>query len=93
MVVDRFRFATDDKLCYDFLNKGECERVSRGNVCKFRHVPLDHPQAIAARPHLLQNKVQFGNLPRAAAKKDLRYVPTCFVPAHIPRFRGCFSLM
>ena len=37
---------TDSRICFPFLNSGSC---ARGNLCKFRHLPQDHPDAIADR--------------------------------------------
>ena len=38
--------APEARLCFPFLNKGVCER---GTACRFRHVPPDHPDAVADR--------------------------------------------
>ena len=34
------------RICFPFLNSGTC---ARGNLCKFRHLEQDHPDAIADR--------------------------------------------
>ena len=34
------------RLCFNFLNKGFCDK---GGACRFRHLPPDHPDAIADR--------------------------------------------
>lgn len=34
------------RICFPFLNKGFCQR---GSMCKYRHLPQDHPDAIADR--------------------------------------------
>jgi hypothetical protein len=36
----------ETRICFPFMNKGRCER---GNVCRFRHLRPDHPDAIADR--------------------------------------------
>jgi len=36
-----------DKLCFQFLNTGKCDRFNRGENCRFRHPPADDPEAIA----------------------------------------------
>jgi len=34
------------RICFPFLNHGRCDR---GSACRFRHLPQDHPDAIADR--------------------------------------------
>jgi len=36
----------EQRICFPFLNRGSCER---GAACRFRHLPPDHPDAIADR--------------------------------------------
>lgn len=36
-----------DKLCFQFLNTGKCDRFNRGENCRFRHPPANDPDAIA----------------------------------------------
>lgn len=36
----------ETRICFPFMNKGRCER---GNMCRFRHLRPDHPDAIADR--------------------------------------------
>lgn len=36
----------ETRICFPFMNKGRCER---GNMCRFRHLTPDHPDAIADR--------------------------------------------
>ncbi|KAG8470396.1 hypothetical protein KFE25_008817 [Diacronema lutheri] len=43
-------------LCFDFVNRGVCSRLQRGEVCKYRHLPPDHPDVLA-------DKVRQGKLP------------------------------
>jgi len=37
------------KICFDFLNRGQCSRTQSGKVCSYRHLPPNHPEAIADR--------------------------------------------
>ena len=36
----------ESRICFPYLNHGTC---ARGNLCKFRHLEQDHPDAIADR--------------------------------------------
>ena len=36
-------------MCFEFMNKGTCQRVESGKICRFRHLDSDHPDAIADR--------------------------------------------
>ena len=38
--------AAEARVCFSFLNHGTCER---GEVCRFRHLTADHPDAVADR--------------------------------------------
>ena len=44
------------RLCYDFLNTGKCKRDAAGEVCRFRHLPPDHIDAIV-------DKIRNGKMP------------------------------
>ena len=34
-------------ICFDFINKGSCSRLMRGEPCKYRHLAPNHPDAVA----------------------------------------------
>lgn len=34
-------------LCFEFVNRGSCSRLQRGEGCKYRHLPPTHPDVIA----------------------------------------------
>ena len=38
--------ASDAELCYDYLNNGECQREMAVGMCRYRHLPPDHIDAI-----------------------------------------------
>jgi hypothetical protein len=38
--------SVETRICFPFMNKGRCER---GNMCRFRHLRADHPDAVADR--------------------------------------------
>jgi hypothetical protein len=46
------------QLCFDFINKGACSRLARGDICRYRHLPPNHPDVIA-------DKVRQGKAPGA----------------------------
>jgi len=46
-------------MCFDFINRGMCSRLQRGEQCKYRHLPPHHPDVIA-------DKVKQGKLPPSA---------------------------
>ena len=46
-------------MCFDFVNRGMCSRLQRGEQCKYRHLPPHHPDVIA-------DKVKQGKLPPSA---------------------------
>ncbi|KAL1507987.1 hypothetical protein AB1Y20_007589 [Prymnesium parvum] len=35
------------QLCFDFVNRGACSRLQRGEICRYRHLPPSHPDVIA----------------------------------------------
>lgn len=37
------------KLCFEYMNKGRCQRMETGRICRFRHLVPNHPEAIADR--------------------------------------------
>ena len=37
------------QLCFDFINRGMCSRLQRGESCRYRHLPPTHPDVIADR--------------------------------------------
>ena len=44
------------RLCYDYLNQGRCKRTEKGEVCRFRHLPADHIDAVV-------DKIRNGKMP------------------------------
>ncbi len=46
------------QLCFDYINKGTCSRISRGEICRYRHLPPNHPEVIA-------DKIKQGKAPGA----------------------------
>ena len=46
------------QLCFDFVNKGTCSRIARGDICRYRHLAPNHPDVIA-------DKVRQGKPPGA----------------------------
>ena len=34
-------------LCFDYINKGFCVRLQKGETCRFRHLPPTHPDVVA----------------------------------------------
>ena len=50
------------QLCFDFINRGMCSRLVRGENCRYRHLAANHPDVIADK--IRQGKAP-GSLPTA----------------------------
>ena len=50
----------ESRICFPYLNHGTC---ARGNLCKFRHLEQDHPDAIADRVRTGHVSKLVGRLP------------------------------
>ena len=48
-----------DPICFEYINGGVCNRLARGEVCRYRHLVKTHPDVVADR-------VRNGKLPPAA---------------------------
>ena len=46
------------QLCFDFINRGICSRLQRGENCRYRHLPPTHPDVVA-------DKIRQGKAPGA----------------------------
>ena len=53
------KHSSNDPICFEFINSGVCGRLQRGENCRYRHLPADHPDVIADR-------VRSGKLPPSA---------------------------
>ena len=49
----------NDPICFEYTNTGQCSRLARGEICRYRHLEASHPDVIA-------DKVRQGKLPLAA---------------------------
>ena len=54
-----YQASSNDPICREFVNTGACGRLSRGEVCRYRHLDANHPDVIA-------DKVRQGKLPPSA---------------------------
>ena len=54
-----YQASSNDPICHEFVNTGACGRLSRGEVCRYRHLDANHPDVIA-------DKVRQGKLPPSA---------------------------
>jgi hypothetical protein len=58
------------QLCFDFINRATCSRLTRGETCRYRHLPPTHPDVIA-------DKIRQGKAPGAMPNQPMgNYVAT-----------------
>ena len=49
---------SNDPICFEYTNTGVCGRLARGEICRYRHLPPNHPEVIA-------DKIKQGKAPGA----------------------------
>ncbi|KAK8796807.1 hypothetical protein WA588_000933 [Blastocystis sp. NMH] len=69
------------RLCYDFLNTGKCKRDAAGEVCRFRHLPPDHIDAIV-------DKIRNGKMPVCLIRQRGNQFLVADMPGYDPSLPG-----
>ncbi len=57
------------QLCFDYINRGICSRLSRGESCRYRHLHPNHPDVIA-------DKIRSGKMPANHAAAQAMSIST-----------------